>query len=66
MSLLLALHDAVGPQTLGAALNRLDEQRKNTRVNLVRYYRFADFQKALEEVAPQPEKRAAIAKAFGK
>jgi len=66
MSLLLSLHDNVGPKSIGAALNRLDEQKKNTRINQVRYYRFADFRKALEEVAPAPEKRAAIARAFGK
>jgi hypothetical protein len=65
MGLLLALHDSVGPKAIGAALNRLDEQKKNTRINHVRYYRFADFRKALEEVAP-PDKRAAVAAAFGK
>ncbi len=66
MALLLTLHDSVGPKAIGAALNRLDEQKKNTRINHVRYYRFADFRKALEEVAPAPDERAAIAKAFGK
>ncbi len=64
MSLLMALHDAVGPKTMGAAINRLDEQNRNRRVNHVRYYSFADFRKALEEVAP--DKKAQIAKAFGK
>jgi hypothetical protein len=66
MSLLLVLHDTVSPKSIGAALNRLDEQKKYTRINQVRYYRFADLRKALDEVAPAPEKRAAIAKAFGK
>ena len=64
MSLLIALHDAVGPRTIGAALNRLEEQKKLRRVNHVRYYSFADFRKALEELAP--DKRAEVAKAFGK
>jgi hypothetical protein len=65
MGLLLALHDSVGPKAIGAALNRLAEQKKNTRINHVRYYRFTDFRKALEEVAP-PDKRATVAAAFGK
>jgi hypothetical protein len=64
MALLIALHDGVGPKTIGAAMNRLDEQKKNRRVNHVRYYSFADFRKALEDVAPA--KKAEIAKAFGK
>jgi hypothetical protein len=63
MALLIALHDGVGPQTIGAALNRLEEQRKLRRINQVRYYSFADFRKALEELAP--DKRAEVAKAFG-
>jgi hypothetical protein len=64
MALLIALHDAAGPKNIGAALNRLDAQNKEKRVNQVRYYSMADFEKALIDVAP--EQRAAIAKAFGK
>jgi hypothetical protein len=64
MALLIALHDNVGPRTIGSALNQLDEQNKNRRINLVRYYSFADFRRALESVAP--DKKAEIAKAFGK
>jgi hypothetical protein len=64
MALLISLHDTVGPKAIGTALNRLDEQNKERRVNQVRYYGFTDFQKALESVAP--DKRAAIATAFGK
>jgi hypothetical protein len=64
MALLIALHDSVGPKTIGAALNRLEEQKKLRRINNVRYYSFADFRKALEELAP--DKRAEVAKAFGK
>ena len=64
MALLIALHDAAGPKAIGTALNRLDEQNKEKRVNQVRYYRFADFEKALLEVVPA--QRAAISKAFGK
>jgi hypothetical protein len=64
MALLIALHDGVGPKAIGAALNRLDEQKKNRRVNQVRYYSFADFRHALEEVAP--DKKTEIARIFGK
>jgi hypothetical protein len=64
MALLIALHDSVGPKTVGAALNRLEEQKKLRRINYVRYYTFVDFRKALEELAP--DKRAEVAKAFGK
>jgi len=64
MALLISLHDSVGPKAMGMALNRLDEQNKERRVNQVRYYGFADFRKALETVAP--DKREAIANAFGK
>jgi hypothetical protein len=64
MALLLALHDAVGPKAIGAALNRMDEQKKHRRVNHVRYYAFADFRRALEEVAA--DKKAQLAGIFGK
>lgn len=66
MSLFIALHDGVGSRSIGAALNLMDEQKKGTRVNQVRYCRFADFRKALDEVCKEPAQRAAIAKAFGK
>jgi hypothetical protein len=64
MALLITLHDSAGPKAIGAALNRLDEQNKEKRVNQVRYYSFADFAKALADVAPAH--RDAIKKAFGK
>lgn len=40
LSLLIALHDAVGPKALGAALNALDAKGKSLRINRVRYYGF--------------------------
>jgi len=64
MALLITLHDSAGTKAIGAALNRLDAQNKEKRVNQVRYYTFSDFEKALIETAPA--QRAAIAKAFGK
>jgi hypothetical protein len=64
MALLIALHDSAGPKAIGTAINQLDAQNKNRRVNHVRYYAFADFRRALESAAP--EKKAEIAKIFGK
>jgi hypothetical protein len=64
MALLIALHDTVGPKAIGAALNRLDAQNRNRRINRVRYYSFADFERELVAVAP--DKRGGIAGAFGK
>jgi hypothetical protein len=64
MALLIALHDSVGPKAIGAAMNQLDAQNKNRRVNHVRYYSFADFRRALEAV--EPGKKGEIGKAFGK
>jgi hypothetical protein len=58
MGVWLALHDSVGSKKIGEAMNALDAKKQNRRVNNVRYYSLADFQKALAEVAP--------AKAFGK
>lgn len=63
MAMFIALHDSVGPKAMGAALNQLDGQNKCRRVNHVRYYSFADFQRALTTIAP--DKKAAIAAAFG-
>ncbi len=47
LALLIQLHDTLGPKALGTALNALDAVDKNQRVNRVRYYRLADFEKAL-------------------
>lgn len=64
MALLLSLHDSVGPKVIGKALNGLDAANKARRINHVRYYSFADFQKALTAAAP--DKKDAIVSAFRK
>jgi len=64
MALLLSLHDSVGPKVIGKAINSLDALNKCRRVNQVRYYAFADFQKAL--LAAAPDKKEAISFAFRK
>ncbi len=47
MALLLALHDAVGPEKIGAAINHLDAEDKRLRINRVRYYTFAELRDGL-------------------
>jgi len=64
MALLIALHDAVGPKIIGKALNEMDAKNKCRRINHVRYYSFAEFQKAL--LAAAPDKKDAITKIFRK
>jgi len=64
MAMLIALHDSVGPRTIGTALNQMDAQKKCRRINHVRYYSFAEFQKALTAAAP--DKKEDIGKVFRK
>lgn len=47
MALLLALHDEVGPKAIGAAINALDAEDVRLRIHRVRYYRFAELERAL-------------------
>lgn len=61
---LLALHDAVGPAAIGEALDALDTSKKHELVNRVRYYRMADFQKALLATKAGKAKKKAIDAAF--
>jgi hypothetical protein len=47
LALLIALHDAVGPKTIGEAINELDRESQELRINLVRYYSMKEFERAL-------------------
>jgi hypothetical protein len=47
LALFIALHDLVGPKTIGEAINTLDGEDKRLRINRVRYYGFDAFEKAL-------------------
>ena len=47
LALLVSLHDLVGPQRMGAAINRMDRNDAGTRVNRVRYYGLDDLMEAL-------------------
>ena len=60
MALLVALHDAVGPKAIGAALNSLDSADKHLRINSVRYYSFADLEAALLKLAANDKQKKAI------
>jgi hypothetical protein len=64
MSLLLGLHTATGPKSFGVALNSLEQGGKVRRINKVRYYSFADLQKALEAGAKEPAKKKAVTDLF--
>lgn len=62
MKLLLDLHDSAGPRAIGDAINFLDQEGKNRRINRVRYYRFADFRRAIAAtVKDERKKKAALA-----
>jgi len=47
LALLVALHDAVGPDALGAAINHLDAKDDRLRINHVRYYTFDELRDGL-------------------
>jgi hypothetical protein len=64
LALLVELHDLVGPEAIGAAMNALDAGGKHTRVNKVRYYRMADFERALVATEAGKPKAKAIRAAF--
>ena len=64
MSLLIKLHDAVGPKVIGEAMNLMDEKDAGSRINHVRYYGFDDLEKALKSVVNDTKKRSEISKIF--
>lgn len=47
LSLLLALHDGVGPKAIGDAINFLDALDRRLRINRVRYYTFDELKTGL-------------------
>ena len=60
MALLIKIHDAVGPEAIGAALNHMENAAMGHRINQVRYYRFSGFETALSKVVEDPEDRKKI------
>lgn len=61
---LVALHDLVGPEAIGAAINDLDEENRRLRVNHVRYYSFRELSKALEKSVKNKKQRKALSGLF--
>jgi hypothetical protein len=62
MALLLGLHDAVGPRTIGEAMNLLDRQNKRLRIKHVRYYTFRELREALIATATEKKAKEAVAR----
>ena len=60
MATLVALHDALGPEAIGTAINSLDAGHKALRINGVRYYAFRALKKALLEGAANDAQRKAV------
>ena len=59
MALLIGLHDAIGPQAIGAAVNWLDAEGKSPRINRVRYYSFDGLKRAIEATVKEAGPREA-------
>lgn len=60
LALIFALHDAVGPAAIGAAINQLDEKGRSLRINDVRYYTFAELREGLLAVAKGKKQKKAV------
>lgn len=61
---LLALHDEVGPDAIGAAIDALDAEDERTRVNRVRYYTFDELEQTLVERTKNKKQKKRIAALF--
>lgn len=64
LALWIALHDELGPKALGDALDRLDARDQRLRVNRVRYYSFAEFEKSLLDGLKEPARRKRVSELF--
>lgn len=60
LALFAALHELVGPKTIGEALAALDAANECQRVNRVRYFRFEAFERALLATKAGKRERKAI------
>lgn len=65
LTLWIALHDAVGPRAIGAALNAIDAADQTLRVGRVRYYSRERFEKALLAQARDERQRGVLRELFG-
>ncbi len=64
LSLLVRLHDELGPRAIGDALDHLERSGQLTRVNRVRYYRFDDLREALVEGVEGTSKKKRVKELF--
>ncbi|MEM9803406.1 MAG: hypothetical protein AAGA20_24015 [Planctomycetota bacterium] len=64
LALLIALHDEVGTRAMGSALNALDRDDEELRINFVRYYALDDFGDALKDEAEGKKQRKRIEALF--
>ena len=60
LALLYALHDAVGPEAIGAAINHLDEKDERLRINRVRYYTFDELRDGLSATLKSKRDKKAV------
>ena len=60
MSLLIRLHDELGPRKIGAAINHLDRLDRRARINHVRYYTFKELEKGLLEACESRDERKLV------
>jgi len=65
MALLIALHDAVGPEAIGAAINHLDAKDDRLRINHVRYYTFDQLRDALLATVKGAKAKKAVKRLLG-
>ncbi|MCP3919253.1 MAG: hypothetical protein GY711_27250 [bacterium] len=61
MALWIRLHDAVGSQAIGAAINYMDAKGIGPRVNRVRYYGYDDLAEAFAKTLEDEDRRASVA-----
>jgi hypothetical protein len=64
MAFLIALHDLVGPEAIGSAINHVDEKDARLRIKQVRYYRFKELRDGLQAAIKSKEKRKLMERLF--
>ena len=64
LSLLVQLHDIVGPAGLGVAINTLDMDDKRLRIRGVRYYTFRELEQVLQQQVRDKAKRKLLKELF--
>lgn len=65
MALWIALHDELGPRALGDAIRWLQEDSRTLRIHHVRYYGFADLERALQKTCKSKAKLRRLRELFG-